>query len=516
MLQPLARKGGAPGATPVSRAYSTPAPVGGWNARDGVFGMKESDARILRNWFPDNSRIRIRRGFEEHGTGLTGAVESLMTYASPTAQKMFAAADGSVYDVSTSGAVGDAALSDQSNDRWQYVNMGTSGGNFLVMVNGEDAPQNFDGSDWSTTPAITGVTAADLVHVTVFKRRLLFTIKDSLKFAYLDVESIGGAASTFDVSPVCQLGGYLMAIDTWTRDGGDGLDDLAVLYTSRGEVLLYQGTDPGDSSSWSLIGRFVVGAPIGRRCMVRSGADLILLSQDGFLPLSTTLSRGRVNAANAISDKIRDAVNSAARDYGDNFGWQGVLYPKGKMLLFNIPAVENTEVYQYVANTNTGSWCEFRGMNANCFALFNEDLYFGGDGAVYKADSGFDDNGVNIEADVLQAPTYLGSRGGLKAFRRARPILTTDGTLKVAMAVNVDYDETETLTAPTFTAPSGATWDVSAWDETQWAVGATIAKDWTSVLGVGNCGAIRMKIAVKEFEVSWSATDWLYEPGGLM
>lgn len=509
MLAPLARKGGSP--PPVARSYHTPAPTGGWNARNNIADMPVTDAAILDNWFPGTSRVRIRRGFEEHVTGLPGIVETLMTYSSGTADKFFAASGTAIYDVTTPGVVGAAVASSKTNARWQYANMGTSGGQFLIGVNGADTPIKYDGTTWGTS-AITGSTSTNFININVYKRRLFFTIKQSLKFAFLPVESIAGAASEFDLAPECQRGGYLMAMGTWTRDGGDGLDDFAVFYTSKGEVLLYQGSDPSDADNWSLVGRFELPAPIGRRCMVKAGADLVLISQDGFVPLSSGLANGRATKRLAISDKIRDAVNTATRSYGDNFGWQGVLYPRGSMMVFNIPTVEGIEAEQYVANTLTGAWCRFTGMDAMCWGLLNEELYFGGDSTVYKADSGFSDNGANIESDVQQAYSSLGY-GGLKAFRQIRPIFTTDGVIHPSLSINIDYETLNPTSSPTFTAPVGAVWDVSPWDTTAWSVGLSVSRDYVSVEGVGYVGAIRMKLDVMGFEVFWNNTDWLFEGG---
>jgi hypothetical protein len=42
----------------------------------------------------------------------------------------------------------------------------------------------------------------------------------------------------------------------WTNDAGDGVDDYAAFVFSTGEVLVYQGDDPGSVNAWSLIGRF--------------------------------------------------------------------------------------------------------------------------------------------------------------------------------------------------------------------------------------------------------------------
>lgn len=504
-----------PRGKPVARGASTPAPTGGWNARDNLADMKPDEAVSMDNFFPLTSRIRLRRGYASHATGMSGPVESLMAYAFGSTQKMFAANGTNIYDVSVAGAVGSAVVTSLSNARWQHVNFGTAGGNFLVIANGADSVRNYNGTSWST-PVITGVTSSTLIHVNVFKRRLFFVQKDTLKAWYLPVVSIAGAANEIDLAPITSLGGYLMAMATWTRDGGDGVDDLAIFITSKGEAVIYQGTDPGDASAWALVGVFRIGAPIGRRCFQKIGSDLIIITQDGFVPLSLVLASGRLSQRLALSDKISGAVNIANRDYGANFGWQPIFYPKGSYALFNIPISLNAISHQYVVNTTTGAWCRFTNQNANCWEIFSDDLYFGGSGVVYKADSGTSDMGANIDGDVLTSYNYFGSRGVLKRFTMVRPVLASNGSLTAAIRLNVDFENNFPTSVPSFSGSGGSPWDTSPWDTSPWGTGEIIRKDWQSVEGLGYCAAIRMRLSSNTLDVFWNSVDWLYEPGGFV
>ena len=89
--------------------------------------------------------------------GLTVNVETLMNYSSPTSQKLFAVADGKIYDTSTNPAT--VVFSGLDNSRFQHINFSTAGGNFLVAVNGQDAAMVYDGTRWfrlaTTTTAQT-------------------------------------------------------------------------------------------------------------------------------------------------------------------------------------------------------------------------------------------------------------------------------------------------------------------------------------------------------------------------
>src|SRR3990167_547770 len=352
-----------------ARMKTLPPPVEGWDTREALADMPVKRAVILDNWFPGTDKVTLRRGHSSHATGMSGNVESLLPYTPVTGTgELFAANGGSIYDVSAAGAVGAAVATGFSNNRFQHVQIGTAGGNFLLVMNGEDTPQTYDGTTWANA-TMTGPTIANLIWCNLHQRRLWFGEKESLTAYYLAVNAITGAASSFSLAGLAGLGGYIMAMGTWSRDGGAGPDDAAVFLTSEGEAIVYQGTDPSSASTWSLVGVFRIGKPIGRRCMIKAGADLIMVTQDGFVAASTILSADRAQAERvAISAQINKAVNDAVRDYGALFGWQPFIYAKGTMLIFNVP-VAATEAHQYVFNTITEAPCRFKGADALCWEI---------------------------------------------------------------------------------------------------------------------------------------------------
>ena len=184
---------------------SLPAPVGGWNARDSLANMAPTDAVTLVNLFPGVSSVALRGGYTKHATGMTGQVESLLVYNAGATDKMFAAVGGDIFEVTSAGPVGAAKVTSLLNNRWEYTNITTSGGSYLYAANGVDKPLLFNGSTWTaidgaSSPAITGVTTTDLIQPTLFKNRMWFIQKNTLKAWYLPTASIGGAAQVLDLS----------------------------------------------------------------------------------------------------------------------------------------------------------------------------------------------------------------------------------------------------------------------------------------------------------------------------
>lgn len=489
------------------------APVGGWNTRDALAAMKQEYAIKMDNWFPDQGKITIRKGFASHATGIgSGAVESLLEYNGLSANKMFACGNSAIYDATSAGAVGAASVSALTNNRWQYVNIGTAGGQFLFCCNGADTARTFDGTSWANS-TLTGPTLANLIWCNTHQTRLFVGEINKLSFWYGGANAITGAFSEFSLAGVAKRGGFIMAMGTWTRDGGAGPDDVAVFLTSEGEAILYSGTNPGDASVWSLVGVFRVGNPIGRRCLFKAGSDLILICEDGFLPMSAVLPIDRAQSQTvAISDVIQPTVSESVRSYGTVYGWQGLVYPKGKMLIFNVPLAANTTAHQYTFNSITGAACRFTGVNANCWGILNNNAYFGGiDGTVYKFDTGTSDNSADIQTDLQQAFSYFGKKSTNKLFKLIRPIFESTGSFSPVIMFNVDFGTNPTTTTPTVSS-GGPLWDTAVWDTDVWG-GEIILKQWISVSGTGFCASARMRVDTNEHTISLLATDFVYQQG---
>lgn len=497
-----------------STVRSVPAPVGGWDAKHSLADMPEDRAIILDNVFPNLSDVELRNGFEEYATGIgSGDVETLMEWSGPASSEFFAAGNNAVYDVSSSGAVGAAEFSSLTSTRFQHTMFSTSGGNFLWICNGADTPRYYNGSTWTTTTLTgSGFTEDDTVNVMAHQRRLYLAFLNSLEFGYLATVSVDGAVSTFNLAPIFSKGGYLMAMGSWTRDGGAGVDDIACFITSEGQVALYTGSDPGTADDWSLVGVFNIGKPIGRRCVFKVGADLVVITEDGYVPLSAILPIERVNVQGAaLSDNIRNAATEAARLYGTLFGWQCVFYPKGSYALFNVP-INATTSYQHVVNTQTGAWCRFTGQNALCWRIYGGNLYFGTtDGKVMKADTGADDNSSDIAGHIKPAFNYLGSRGSLKRFKEMRPLIESNGSIPVQIDWNVDYGNLAPTSVPTAPAITGAVWDTSLWDTGTWAASDTLAAPWLGIDGIGRCGTPNIRVSTSTLSFKLIAYDVLFE-----
>jgi len=369
-----------------------------------------------------------------------------------------------------------------------------------------------------TVIGITGVDSSTFVNVNLFKNRLYFTQKDTLDCWYLPVDSIGGAASPLTFGGVARNSGYLQAMGTWTIDAGQGVDDYAVFVTSMGEVIVYNGTDPDSADTWALKGVWQLGQTFSRRCFFKWAGDLLLLTQDGLVPLASALQSSRLDPRVNLTDKIFYAVSQAATQYYALDGWQINFFASENMLILSIPT--NFGMEQYVMHTITKSWARFTGIEAYCWEVSGDaDMHFGGDGFVGDFYSSTSDAGNNIVATAQQAYSYFDSPGQLKRFTLVRPILQTDNGLPTVLCgISVDFD-TVPLTNQIAFNPAISTiglWDTAKWDQANWGGGLVTTKIWQGVNGLGFSGSVNINIASQGIELHWASTDYVMERGGVL
>lgn len=488
-----------------SQGASFPAPIGGWDAYSPISAMPQQNAVELVNWYPQPGYVELRRGYvTQCDTGTDAEVDTIMAYQGPLVsdQRLFAASGGNIWDVtsSTPSSIG----SGFGSNRWQYVNFATSGGNFLWMCNGSDAPRYWDGTTLQTA-TITGITAANMIQCTIYRGRIWAVLNNSTKAAYLPLDSIQGAATVFDVGPYFKMGGQLQAIGTWSTDVQGGTNEFIVFVSSYGEVAIFLIYDPNDSSGFSFRGVSTIGSPIGRRCIERIGSDMAIITIDGVLPLSAVLNYDRAAVQQAaLTKNIRNAMVQAARDYQENFGWQVISYPKNTMAIINVPISEGGQQQQYVMNTINGAWARFTGQNANCWCVFQDRLYFGGnDGVVHLADEAAGDENQTMTADIQGAYNYFGSQGQNKRWTTLRPLVQQETSYQITLEVglSIDFQLNENLDELLVDNPTPpAIWDDpnTIWDDpnTKWP-GLVTSQRWMAVSGIGYCAAVRMRVSVE-------------------
>lgn len=396
------------------------------------------------------------------------------------------------------------------------TNLGGSGTGFTITVR--------QVGGWSTTTisgtnTLTGASLVPsaLITITIFQQRAWYIENNTMNVWYGAVSAFQGVLTLLPLGQIFKMGGFLMQMATWTIDNVSGINDYAAFITSEGEVAIYQGYDPSSVSTWSLVGVFRIGRPIGRRCICRLASDVLVICTDGLAPLSKMLLTDRSQPDALVTNKIINAINSDAAAFGNNFGWQCVEHPLGNKLVLNVPEVSDGIAHQWVMNTvsTSNAWCRFKGWNANCWAVQQDSLYFGSAGVVILADVGTSDSGQTITVDAKPAFSYFDSMEE-KRFLMARPIFRSSAPLDIPpITLNIDFEDISNP-APFFNNGLTAPWNTSPWNTTPW--GGTTPnlqiKNWLGVNGIGYAACGRISFQFNNIAIQWQSIDYMFEPGG--
>lgn len=517
MFNSRARKGGAATRDMDPETLTAGAPVGGVNARDSLAQMPPTDCISAVNVFGTPSYVQIpRNGNELWASGLPGAVESVMAYNGLSGRKLFAASGNNIYDITAQGAVGSAVVSTTGNSRLQHAMFNAGGGNVLIWANGSVQPQFYNGSSWAnTTITGSGLTPSNLITVTVFKQRVWYIENNTMNVWYSTILGFQGALTILPLGQLFKKGGTLVQMATWTIDNVSGMDDYAVFITSEGEVAVYQGYDPTQISTWSLVGIFTIGRPIGRRCYTKLAADILVITADGLTPLSKAMLTDRTQEDAQLTYKIINAINTDVQNYNANFGWQVIDYPLGNKLILNVPEASDGAAHQWVMNSVAQTWWLYRAWNAVCWELQQDALYYGENTQVFLADVGQADSGLAINIDCKPAFSYFNLPGKLKNFLLAQPIFQASAPITPQVTLNVDYADFASPSTP-FSSGGVAPWDTSPWDITFWGdiTPSLSIHAWQGIKGLGYAASGRLSMQLKGILAQWFATNYLYEDAG--
>lgn len=492
------------------KSITVPAPYGGLNLRDDIGALKPNEARVLENWFPGSGELELRPGYDDHGTGLgSGEAKTLASFVGYSASQLLAGANEKIYRVTAAGS-GTQLATGFTNDRWQTALYS----NRLFFVNGADGPQVYDGSTvashaWSGS----GLTNTNLVNIALVRNRLWFCENNSADVWYAGIGQItvGSALTKFSLSQIAG-GGNCMAIGSWSRDGGDGADDLTIFVMSTGEILVYQG-DP--ASTFSLIGKYPAAPPVGRQCLCKVGGELVVITRLGLLPVSAAVGGVALDLSRIDPwGKIAAGIAADAKLDGGNIGWHACLHDG--VFYLNVPQTDGVLSKQYVMNTRNGAWTVFTKWNGSSFASFGGDLYFGSvTGGVVNKVTGSSDNGDDIVAISNGAFVYPTAAQLTNVYTAIRPKMQGEDTVTGIVGVDTDFvlrslaGATVPIINDVSTTPWGSDWG------SPWGSSGESRPQWFSITGEGKSVSVRLRATSQSANLKWFATDILFKPGGI-
>ncbi|MDX3929098.1 MAG: hypothetical protein QHC90_25270 [Shinella sp.] len=464
------------GSAQTSAPVTFPAPKQGLVTAVDMASQAPGSACVLRNWLPTLTGSRIRGGSRKAGLVADGgAIKSTFTYRYGNIERMFQATDAAIYNMTSPAAVPATTPADVSGlngGDWCTFQHTTAGASFLACFNGADARRLYDGTSWTTTPAITftdSTTMAQLNYGWLFKNREFFLKNATLDAYYLPVNQVGGAAKVFPLGGVLKKGGALLTGFSWSVESGDGMSDLCVFVSTEGEVAVYGGSNPDDANDFGLKGVYQIGKPLGKNAWIRAGGDVLIATVDGLMPISQVFQRDRDTLSLvSISRPIEDLWKLAANATGT--GWTLTQWPEQNLVFVAFPDNAVVEDTTFVLNVLTGRWSIVTNWYANCYGTLQGGLFFGSSGGYcWQADTGGTDDGKTFAAAYLSQFVPAGQFGQRTTATLAHMYFRAKTKPKVRLFARGDFDKS----IPTFAGVSegdtaSSEWDVGLWDVAIW------------------------------------------------
>lgn len=515
---------------PSARLAALPAPTGGLNANAAAMGMPATDCMLLYNMLAADLGLRVRLGSREWVTGLTGAADNYVrtivpyTGKSSSGTRLFVTTSSGIWNATSSTAAPSGPTvafgTTTGNAGYGIAHaQTTTAGNFLYYADEANGLHLYTESTglWTApgSVAITGATPANIVFATVFKGFPFFAIRDSTDLYFLAAGTVTGAASRMGLGYKLQAGGDIVGMWSWTYDGGSGLDDRLVVVSRGGDVVVYNGTDPSDSTTFGIEGVWSVGKmPAGRNVATTMGGDLLLLTRSGIVSMSKLVSGRTLEAAQYETDKVQNLFNNYMLSYGDTTGWDMRLHPEESALIVTVPNSENTQLAMSLAKK---SWGQLRGLPMHSCAAYEGKFHYGTTDGKVCINDGYVDGQTLADPNTYEAIAYSGvsafqnlGTGTKKQVHLIRPFFMGQSTApSFSVGARYDFNLTE-MDAVSLSAAGGASWDSGVWDTAVWGGAYAASHAVRGASGMGSniaiawSGASVDRTVLTGFELSYS------------
>lgn len=501
------------------------APTAGWIANRALaVSAGAPGAAVLDNFFPLPTGAILRRGSIKRFNIGAGPVQSLFRYVSGGKSELFASISGPIHSVG--GSTPSEVRTGGTDGDWKVQQFTTSGGTFLIGVNGTDAAWIYDGATFSATsitfPSGIALTTASLSYVWAHNNRLWFAQKDGLSAWYLPVDQVGGELTELPLGGVFQRGGVLLFGQAWSVSAGGGLTDQCVFVTTEGEVAAYQGIDPGAVATWGLVGLYRIGKPLGAKAFTKAGGDLLIATNIGLVSLAAASQQDlAAMGAGAISYPIQEAWSEAVAKRGVT-GWRCSIWAEGGMMLVSPPLDGASQPTCFVANVNTGAWCRFTNWRIASMETFNGLLHFGDfDGNLWIGNTTGADNNLPYTGACIPLFTDLGAPASRKVARNARLVKRSAFPSQEKLTAIFNFSERLPAAPPAIDVGDSSLWGTGIWNETTWGLETSdiVTSEWRSVGGSGHDVSVCVQVtsgSLPPLDVELIRIDATFETAGLV
>jgi hypothetical protein len=514
-------------------------PFGGINASTAMAQIPPEDCIYSFNLFPSRYGMRCRPGYAKWcppiplGNGIKTLIPCNASERGGSSDRLFAVTSDGIYEITTAQAA--------PVKRLDFLNKGVDAGwcswhNFTDKLGPQyilicDLLNGYFTYNVETNVfaagSLTGVAAADLCFVTVWKNRVWFAQRDSTRAWYIKaVGTIGGAVDPFDFGSKFKYGGFLKGIWNWTADGGSGIDDHLVAISSQGDIVVYTGTDPAVATEFNLRGVWYLGStPRGRRFVLEEGGDLLVLTAEGMLSLSQLTSGLAVEDERVFykTQKINTLLRSTFRQRQDLFGYELNTLARYSAVILTTPRLVGERPLQWVYSYDTKGWFFIRDAPIYTIENWGTRVFFGDvDNTVWELTGTVDaveydvpNSGTPVEFSILTSYQGYDDPATLKRVHLLRPFWIGQSLPQFGIEARYDFQTEESGTTPPFIPSAGSSWDLASWDDAVWGGGYQVQQLPYGATGIGHYVAVAMR-GTSSGDAAFMGVDVILDVGGVL
>lgn len=402
-----------------------PLPLRGLLDKASTAEINGSMAAKLDNWHSNGISLEMRDGYAEADTE---AVQQRIPFE-------FGTAPGYVSVFSDRIKFGTMTFARNFPNDVSHTEISAN----LIMADGAGDVMRFDGTHFQKAgfTTTTGKDPEEFNGVFSHHDRIYLWDDTELEFYYGAVGAVTGEVTRFPLSRLGNLTGSIKLITSMTLNASHGMNDILVIVTTTGWLVLYEGLDPGDANDWRLLGRVKVAAPVSRYAVASFGPDLWLLTGRGVVSVRDSLARGALALTSSVGKAISDLLVKDIKASRNLPGWQ--MHPRddGSQFLINVP--EGSGFKQYVFDVDAQAW-----STSNYPARWWHDLsavtgFTHTDGRLCNLADG-DDAGASITATFHTSWIRLRRHTEIAYLI---PTIIADGEATVSITVLTDHDQTQ-------------------------------------------------------------------------
>lgn len=305
-----------------------------------------------------------------------------------------------------------------------------------MIVDGLDMPLRYDGATFQTAlfTTSTGAAVQDFDGILAHHDRpYLWRTNGKLEFYYGDVGAVMGPLERFPLDRLGNITGNMMTALSVTIDAAENANDALAIYTTTGQIVVYEGLDPGDSTNWALNARLQVAPPLSRFGITRVGADVWVLTARGIISLRDTVTQGQLALVNVVARPIADEILRLAQTEAE---WQLHTAADGSQVIINY--YTETLQKQFVWSVDSKAWSTSDFPARSWHNLVLETQFSTGTGRLGTAV----DTDDGVEQIVARWHTGWFSFGGERTVAYIRPTIIAKGPMTFRFWVLRDHNET--------------------------------------------------------------------------